>query len=228
MKGNHIMNKFIKFFGLRLSTSEWIKLIGVKVNNIAQLKKAFSRLSKRNRIRFKISLRKAKRKNTIIICIDPGKLNYGFSIMDTYGKVFKYGMISNTITILKGRKFSKQKDAFLNEIKKTFNTDKYTILIIERFMNRGMLRGNTGECTLIMMGLLIGSIKGHTILFTAAQWKNFFRKEEIIFDNKNISDHIRDSISMGLYFLVKERYIKLSKAKKIISELNEKHRRSTI
>ena len=177
-----------------------------------------------------------KKKKLIIWSFDPGQKNFAFSAISKGGLVHRYGLLKHTIDTIKDeKKFLRQKNYFLQEIDELMSPhleDRNTkcIIVIERFMTRGgFFRNNMSECVLIMIGLLIGFLPEKTKIFliTSAQWKTLFKSRKYTINNKFIKEHIRDAMSMGLYYLFTNDLItsdKLVKIKDRICKYEDKKR----
>jgi len=156
----------------------------------------------------------------MILSVDPGKVNFAWSILDYKGNIIKYGMIDNTI--IDFINFESQVKNFYNEVKQ-LKRYKVEVVIYERFMPRGnFFRGNLVELVNTMVGIFISCVKPkHINTLTAASWKNFRTKNDLFVKSK-VEEHLSDAITMGLYYLHKDKYISLNRfrtAIKIIKTL---------
>lgn len=112
-----------------------------------------------------------------ILSFDPGSVNMGCSLIEidkTDPKSIK--VLANTVLlhpINDIKRFSTEKEKFINEINTWLQFGKPDAIVAERFQARG-LRGTTIECVCIMLGLL-ASFKLPILLITAATWKNRYQ-----------------------------------------------------
>lgn len=164
----------------------------------------------------------------ILISLDPGKDNFAFCCMTKNAKILEYGMISNTILEMKfADTFTKQTKLFIAEVKRFLKilpkASSYRI-VYERFIPRSLHKGNLGELTNIMIGMLLATSNLKTecvVPITAAAWKCFLKKHDLYFSNKNLTQHSIDSMCIGFYYLHKNEYITFEQLQKSINKWRE-------
>lgn len=141
----------------------------------------------------------------MILCLDPGVKNFGWSLVSLEGELIEVGMLDTHINNLKDRIiFNSQVSDFIKEFK-IFREFDFKYIIYERFMLRFRTYGNTGEIVNMLLGIIFRHFrKKEVVSITAAAWKNFFKQNVLVMENEYLPIHILDSISMGLYFLTKE------------------------
>ena len=158
----------------------------------------------------------------ILLSIDPGKVNMGYSITEYKNNtvcILKVGMIQNTIQDLKGYNIKPVVLAFNKEICALIRKFKVTEVTMERFVSRGLL-GSLSEFICIMQGILAINTRIKVFnLVMAATWKNAFNKNYNLKDfykeakAKQIEPHEIDAVLIGLYFLNKDLFFRLAKKK---------------
>ena len=163
----------------------------------------------------------------MILGIDPGKRNFGVSIVglsstgNTY-KVFSGFMLNHAITDFKNSELAiEQAKAFKREINGYLKEYKVDLIVVERFMVRGRYNGATSEYISAMIGvLLVSGVK--VCIVTPPEWKNAFNKK---FDLKGmylklkpLPPHIVDATLIGIYGAAK--VSKLEKFKCVNSEVH--------
>ncbi len=143
----------------------------------------------------------------MVMSLDPGKNNTAFAVTQfdlrtgLRYKILETGMIESTLTDLtcdvipQLKRFKKE----VNGIVKHYGAN---VIIAERFMNRGMMRGNSGEIISAMLGYLC-SINIHHEWITAAQWKNVFNKHcydlKTFYKEIPLVEHRIDASLIGIY-----------------------------
>lgn len=147
-----------------------------------------------------------KPKNSIrLLSFDPGSVNMGCSLIEI-------DRSSKSITILADsvlmhplhdiKHFSKEKEAFLQEVNSWIDKGKPDAIIAERFQSRG-LKGLTIECVCMMLGLL--SMLNLPVLYiTASTWKNRYQKRfnidlRELYKELQIAPHQLDSALIGCF-----------------------------
>jgi hypothetical protein len=165
---------------------------------------------------------------TIILSVDPGKLNFAYSFMTPHGVLIKTGMLRHTMTDLKSVDAANSEiDGFLQEIKELSKGAKLR-LVFERFVPRGSRYfGNLIEITCMKIGMMLAVIKANndciTIPILASSWKNFLNKKNLRIENDSAPEHILDAISMGIYYLIQKEKITLKQAKTIMIKHSKKN-----
>ena len=168
-----------------------------------------------------------------ILCIDPGKVNMGYGIIQYNNnkyRIVRRGKIKNTIQDLKDHNLKETVLKFNQEIEDMIDTYNVTEVTMERFVSRG-IRGSLSEYICIMQGILAINPKITAFnLVTAATWKNTFNKAYSLKDlykqarKLKLEDHEIDAVMIGLYYLGKGQFFaKLSKAsarEKILKRLS--------
>lgn len=162
----------------------------------------------------------------VVIAVDPGRVNWAYSVLDTKGKIIAKGLWTKTIDELKDpEKINKDLKKFIFKVKKFFKLyDKYSYcLIYERMIPRSFnMKKNTAEIVNMCIGIFLSHAKPVKLIpVTAASWKNYRKKHKIEIKNKTIPEHITDSISMGHYFLLQRKLIEISKVKKLVSKISK-------
>ena len=157
-----------------------------------------------------------------ILCIDPGKVNMGYGIIQYNNnkyRIVKRGKIKNTIQDLKPYNLKEVVLRFHKEIEEMIDKFSITEITMERFVSRG-IRGSLSEYICIMQGILAINPKITAFnLVTAATWKNTFNKvydlNEFYKQAKKLKleNHEIDAVMIGLYYLAKGQFFqRLSKA----------------
>lgn len=166
----------------------------------------------------------------IVLSIDPGSKNFAVSAMTKKGKLVDYCLINKTISNIKdGKVFEKELNDFRNEVNKIlkqFSNDK-CVIVFERFMPRGMHRANLSEIVnFLILSFLNESINKSYVKriypITAAAWKTYNKHRKMFIINKTITDHICDTMGMGLYFLVRRNHMDVERARKVAKKLSNK------
>lgn len=136
-----------------------------------------------------------------ILGLDPGKLNFAYSVIDTDTFEPSYGMLVHTVKDLTSKTDSQGRD-FSHEIRGIIKRFKIDYIVAERYMNRGRT-GTTNEVINIMLGLIIAqSPKIPKQLITAAQWKNSFNKIDClntVYGESRLVPHVIDATFIALY-----------------------------
>lgn len=170
------------------------------------------------------------KKEPILLCVDPGKNNFAYSILDRKGKLLDYMLILSTFNDLtSGKEVIKARNKLLRiftNIHKSWPTSKYNFaLVYERFIPRSMQRGNLGEIVNMCIGGLLFSfppVTATVVPLTAASWKNYVKKQNWVLNNATIPIHVLDSIMMGYYWLHKTERLKSTVITKNIASLNRR------
>jgi len=150
-------------------------------------------------------------RRNIIIGLDPGTNNFGFSVMKfVRGRpvILETGLLTNTVNYLTN-------DVFLQLARKFCRVVKYLIekwgpfrIIVERFINRGRFFAALVEKISIMIGMIeriCRRYKVHLLLVTAAAWKNQFHRTvpselKLIYKQfKPLPPHCIDSALLSMY-----------------------------
>lgn len=166
-------------------------------------------------------------KKKIIISVDPGRVNWAYSILNEKGKILKFGIWKKTINQLKDvSEYNTDLSKFVSKVEKFFHTykDCEYILVYERMIPRGFnMKLNTAEIVNMCIGMFLGHSKHKELIpLTAATWKNFCKKVNIDIHTKTAPVHVCDSIRMGLYFLIKQDKIDVKEAKSIVKTFDSK------
>lgn len=152
----------------------------------------------------------------IISACDPGKDNFASSFLDVSlvkgrikYKLLHSKMVQNTVVDLTTEAF-KQVEVFAREMSADYRKYKPQTIIAERFMNRGSMRGASGEIVSLMLGRMMAFRIDMTVI-PAASWKNAFNRVQVLDELYEISPfvpHIVDSICIGLYHGCKQLNVK--------------------
>lgn len=152
----------------------------------------------------------------IILSIDPGKLNFAYSLMTLEGKLIKTGVFPNAITELKDPKvFTLDVKNFIKEVQNLTTKPQKFYLVFERFVPRGSrYMGNLIEITCMKIGIMLSSLiisnDVRIIPILASSWKNFFNKKNLKIENDSAPEHILDAICIGLYYLIQSNRLTIS------------------
>lgn len=157
-------------------------------------------------------------KEKILLAMDPGQKNYGWAKMTLEGELISFGMVKNTLNNLKETEiYNEQRLKFVEEMNWIF--EGVDELVLERFVPRGMHKGNLGECISIMVGHV--GTRVPTELIMASSWKEWFAKRFEQPKQPKIRVHIRDAISIGLYYLCRHEHIDMLKIQKILGQIRD-------
>lgn len=164
-----------------------------------------------------------------IICMDPGRVNWAYSVMTDKGKVLRTGLWKHTLTELKDGEILQQE---INRLKRkmfkllaTYSFGDCTYdLVYERMIPRGFnMKKNTAEIVNMCIGCLLTCSSPDTIApYSAATWKNHRTKHGLEIVNKTLAIHIIDSISMGLYYLIQNNKLTITQAKKLVKKYSKR------
>jgi Holliday junction resolvasome RuvABC endonuclease subunit len=119
----------------------------------------------------------------LIVGIDPGKRNYGLSVIDLSGgievletldmsKYFDGGNELSGNQTLQQKIYNEFHDYWLKWIKK----HQPLSITVERFQARG-IKGNVGEYVSLMIGSILLNKTTPTFTIIPSQWKTFYNKE---------------------------------------------------
>ena len=153
----------------------------------------------------------------MILCLDPGSVNFGYSILSMDGKIVDFGMLPPVTNLKDEQVFNLELRRFIKNLP-DYNPE---YIVYERFIPRFVTKGNTSEIINVLLGIIIQHYYRKNTKFisvTAATWKGFFKKNELMLENSSLPIHILDGIAIGLYFLWKRgivdvEYIKYFKRK---------------
>lgn len=142
----------------------------------------------------------------VIVGVDPGVNNLGWCITLPDGKLLKWGLVTRTLSDLKKpedlRKFKTNMKEVISILNKDGNFKGKPDFIMERYMPRGMRRGNQTERINIVIGYLLGKLKYDDVyMIPASSWKNRREREYMNIDNTSVPDHMVDTYTMTLYYL---------------------------
>ena len=141
-----------------------------------------------------------------LLALDPGKVNFGYSVLDwkddgTY-RVRDCGILKHTITELK-RGLPKSTRKYGKEVSTLVNKYDIEVIIAERFVSRGLL-GSLSEYVNIMLGITSVYAKKDFLLIIPATWKNRFNKKyplkNFYRDSVN-TKHSIDATLIGVYYI---------------------------
>lgn len=162
-----------------------------------------------------------------LVCIDPGKVNFAYVIIDTRrGQVQEYDLLQTTFTDLTdGDAIRREKDALQSVFTGIRKRYKSFGLVYERFMPRHLQKGCVAEIVNMVIGgfiftLLEEDSKVTPIALSAATWKNYMDARSLRFNNETIPIHILDAISMGHYYLLKSGTVGFPRIRYTIQTIN--------
>ncbi|MDE7347148.1 MAG: hypothetical protein K2N48_10485 [Muribaculaceae bacterium] len=164
-----------------------------------------------------------KKGGSVIVAVDPGINNLGWCVCTMQGRPIEWGLETSTLDDLKTpeniRAFKQNMRFMLDRINSFAKERKKRIeFIMERYMPRGMRRGNQTERINIIIGYLLAKVKyANVYLVPASSWKNRRERVYIHLDNKTIPEHITDTYTMSLYLL-----------ERIMGRVNEKQVRKLL
>lgn len=157
-----------------------------------------------------------------IIGIDPGINNLGWCVTSTEGAPIQWGLLTSTLVDLKKpediKLFKRNMKVLIKTLNSYHKASNSIDFIMERYMPRGMRRGNQTERMNIIIGYLLGKVKySNVFLVPASAWKNRREKEYYTIDNPTIPDHITDTYTMTLYYLERlKNRLKTSSVRKLL------------
>lgn len=136
-----------------------------------------------------------------IIAVDPGVDNLGWCITTREGKLLDWGLVTKTLDDVKTpgdiAAFHENMKPLV-QILSAFPNQEF---IMERYMPRGMRRGNQVERINIVIGYLLGVVPYNSItMVPASSWKNHCEKHYTYVDNPTVPPHIVDAYTMALYY----------------------------
>ena len=129
--------------------------------------------------RKKEKLLKTKKKFDRILSLDMGSKNLAFGVLANQ-KLEALGFIENTVHNLIDPYFLPNLKAFGKEFESLLQKYKPDVVLMERFQNRGMFKGNSSEYLNIMIGIISAIClrkKLYVYLTTASQWKLQFSRQ---------------------------------------------------
>lgn len=143
-----------------------------------------------------------------ILAMDPGSVNYGFSVVRAVDprkpQLLINGMIRNTVKELKFG-VRDQVAGFVSEVSHIMDEYGVTGVVMERYMTRG-IGGTTIESVNMMIGIVqaLCSRRGCSfMLLPASQWKNEFNRhsslESFYAAASGCTPHQLDAVGIGLY-----------------------------
>jgi len=172
----------------------------------------------------------------VVVAFDPGKKNFAYSILSKKGKLLDFNLLGNEVSqkeglisnLKEGEILVKQYKKFVSDLRKILKiikkNDAHFILIYERFIPRGLTKGNLSEIVSMLIGMLILTMNirrcRKVVPVTAATWKVHRNKFELLIDNDTLSVHVSDAIGMALHYLLKQDYLTLKKVKSIVKKIN--------
>lgn len=116
-----------------------------------------------------------------VLALDPGKTNFGYCVTQFLGsgsfKPLIAGKLKNTITDMSN--LVSHMDEYTMEIDGLLDY-KPSVLVIERFMNRGKFSGDTGEYVGVMLGLAAfqarAKLDADVLIVQPGIWKTAFNR----------------------------------------------------
>ena len=164
-----------------------------------------------------------------IICMDPGRVNWAYTVMDDKGKVLRTGLWKHTLTDLKtGDILQVEVNRMKRKLFRLFGAysfgDCTYDLVYERMVPRTFnMKKNTAEIVNMCIGCLLScSSPNKVAAYTAATWKTHRTKNGLEIVNKTLAIHIIDSINMGLYDLVQNNKLTIAQAKKLTKKYSKR------
>lgn len=151
-------------------------------------------------------VKKKEEKPNYVIGVDPGVDNLGWCITNIDGSLAMSGLVTKTLADVKSPNDIAMFHKNMDHLVAVLNTARMMKpdFIMERYMPRGMRRGNQVERINIVIGYLIGRISYNELyMVPASQWKQRREAEYTTVINKTIPDHIVDTYTMTLYYLEK-------------------------
>jgi len=158
----------------------------------------------------------------LLLSLDPGRLNFGFGILNSEGKILKCGIMKNLVTNQKNpRLFTEQLKLLKEECKGIIDNPKFR-LIYERFIPRSLNRGNNSELILTHIGYVLCSFNANLIIpITASTWKNFWNRNNLWVKNDSLCEHTMDSLMIGLWYLLKVNALTMKQVKHRLFEIEK-------
>lgn len=126
--------------------------------------------------------KRKKARCKVILAIDPGKINFAFSILSKNKGLIKTGMFKHTIKDFSLKNpLNKQINSFIKECIKNFNKYPIKYVIAERYQIRGKFGGTQGascESINLMLGIVAYLFRKRSKVYyiTPALWKNYMYK----------------------------------------------------
>lgn len=167
-----------------------------------------------------------KQNSEVILGIDPGVNNLGWCITHCSGKLLSWGLVTKTLADLKQPSdidtFKKNMTDVITNLNRVSSSRSKPDFVMERYMPRGMRRGNQVERINIVIGYLLGKLKYNDVyMIPASSWKNRREKEYLTIENNSIPDHLVDTYTMTLYYLERIKGSLSSKeVRKFLSKIN--------
>jgi hypothetical protein len=151
------------------------------------------------------------KKKARVLSLDPGMVNFGFSVSEYWPKKQKVkligtNLIANTIREPKVH-LGTQKQLFQEEIQEIITEyGPFDLCIAERYQIRGIGGGTTIECINLMLGIVMCTVPADIRVITAATWKNAFNRTHDLDEvytkfGKTRTPHEFDAFCIGLYRL---------------------------
>lgn len=117
----------------------------------------------------------------MILAIDPGKINFAYTILSKKKGIVKTGMIHHTITDFSKDNLPLQVLRFSREVSKVIDKYPIKIIVAERYQVRGRFGGMMGavaEYLNFMLGIISDMYKEKVKMYmiTPALWKNYMYK----------------------------------------------------
>lgn len=166
-------------------------------------------------------------KKPLILSFDPGKVNFAYCIMTHNGRVLTTGILPDIATnLVEYRTFTKNVKVFCSTISgiiDRYKNERFYV-VFERFVPRGSFyKGNLIEITCLKIGLVLSTlgncVKAQFIPVLASSWKNFFKRNDLKFQNDSAPEHILDAIRIGIYFLIHYQEFPISSARDLTKSL---------
>ena len=151
-----------------------------------------------------------KTQNSLVIGVDPGVNNLGWCITLPDGELAQWGLLTETLVDLKTtddiKTFRKNMIGLITTLNSITRKKYLPDFVMERYMPRGMRRGNQVERINIIIGYLLGMVSyRRAFMVQASTWKNRREREYTLVENSTVPDHMVDTYTLTLYYLEKVR-----------------------
>lgn len=136
-----------------------------------------------------------------IIAVDPGVDNLGWCVTTPEGKLLDWGLVTKTLDDIKTTADIATFHENMTPLVQILSACPGQDFIMERYMPRGMRRGNQVERINIVIGYLMGLVPYLSLtMVPASSWKNHSEKHYTYVDNPTVPPHIVDAYTMALYY----------------------------
>ena len=136
-----------------------------------------------------------------IIAVDPGVDNLGWCVLTCEGKLTDWGLVTKTLDDVKTTADIASFHENMKPLVQILSASPNQEFIMERYMPRGMRRGNQVERINIVIGYMMAAVPYLSLtMVPASSWKNHSEKHYTYVDNPTVPPHIVDAYTMGLYY----------------------------